>query len=64
MSKVIMQLHPFIFVVFIASILLDILFLFFAIFTANTLFAFMAILLLVAGWLIFEEHRLNFELWD
>lgn len=59
-----MQLHPFIFVVFIASILLDILFLFFAIFTANTLFAFMAILLLLAAWLIFEEHRLNFELWD
>ncbi|MFW2001807.1 hypothetical protein [Acinetobacter ursingii] len=64
MSKMIMQLHPFIFVVFIASILLDIFFLFFAIFTENTLFAFMAILLLLAAWLIFEEYRLNFELWD
>jgi hypothetical protein len=63
MSKVIMQLHPsfcgvYCFYPFRHP------FLFVAIFTANTLFAFMAILLLLAGWLIFEEHRLNFELWD
>lgn len=64
MGRLTMHLHPFILTLFIVSIILDLFFLIFAILNAMTLFAFIAILLLIAAWLIFEEHRLSFELWD
>ncbi|MBJ9985390.1 hypothetical protein IAE19_08035 [Acinetobacter sp. S40] len=57
-----MQIHPFAFMIFIASIILDIFFLILAIFYADRLFVFIAILLLAVAWLIYKEYQLYLEL--